>query len=209
MITRETILSQLEQERICLYTFFSRLFTDQTRFEDLALYSAHLEPVKGSLAGLAAEIRAVLEEWAGSANADLELRTEYARLMIMPNGVKPYESVYIGGEGLLMRESWLQVKEFYRRNGLVLDKPSLHPEDHAAVELAFMANLIESGADPEEQKLFFESHLGQWVPGLLKDIKKHCDARFYAEMASSGLEFLELEQSYYLTMPDAAEAESE
>ena len=107
--------------------------------------------------------------------------------------MRPYESVYLGNEPLLMREPWLKVKEFYRRNGLVLEKPAAHPEDHASVELAFMAHLIETDDTAGEQKLFFEGHIYKWLPDMLRDLRDNKKADFFRRMALSALNFIEQE----------------
>ncbi len=209
MIIKELTLKQVDHARVCLYTFFSRLFNDQTKAEDLAAYAAHLEPVTGPYAAVAQEITVILDKWSAMDDHDHKLRTEYARLLIMPAGVKPYESVYRSNEAILMREPWLEVKDFYRRSGLVLEKPAPHPEDHVSVELAFMAYLLENNVDVTEQKIFFENHIVQWLPQLFKDLLEHGDAGFFAEMAACSLNFMELEKGCYAAIPAGKNEETE
>ncbi len=151
----------------------------------------------------------MLEQWPERENADQDIKTEYARLFIMPGGVRPYESVYLGNEPLLMREPWLQVKAFYRRNGLVLEKPAGHPEDHASVELAFMAHMSETGGNLQEQKLFFNEHIYRWLPQMLSDLKEHRHARFFKDMAACGLDFIEKENSMIASINDDTLKESD
>lgn len=185
-----------KEERACLFAFFARLFNDQTRLADLPAYSAHLAPVTGGYARIAEKALQAIEEWSARPEADQEMRTEYARLFIMPGGVQPVESVYLSGKPLLMGEPWQKVKQFYERNGLVLEQPALHPEDHAAVELSFMAYLIENKADIREQKLFFAEHISRWFYLLFDKITNHEAALFYKQMAACGALFIETEESY-------------
>ena len=125
-------------------------------------------------------------------------------MFIVAGGVRPYESVYLGSEPLLMREPWLQVKEFYHRNGLVLEKPAAHPEDHASVELAFMVHLIEAGDTAAEQMSFFEAHINKWLPDMLKDLKDNQHACFFKEMALIALNFIEQENNLLVSVDDQA-----
>ena len=97
----------------------------------------------------------------------------------------------------MMREPWLQVKEFYRRGGVVLEKPAAHPEDHASVELSFMAHLIQAGDTVAEQKSFFKEHVYRWLPVMLNDLKGNQHACFFNEMAVYALDFIEQENSLF------------
>lgn len=197
----------MQLDRACLYTLFSRLFTDHTTGEDLGQYISFIEPVKGEYKSIGQDLRKVLLEWSEKDSADRALKTEYARLFIVAGGVRPYESVYLGSEPLLMREPWLQVKEFYRRNGLVLEKPAGHPEDHASVELAFMAHLIEAGDTAGEQKSFFEEHIYKWLPGMLEALKDNQQASFFKEMALIALNFIELENNLFASVDEQVKKE--
>lgn len=180
------------------------MFTDHTTGEDLGQYISFIASVKSEYEPIGQELRKVLIEWSEKDSADHALKTEYARLFIVAGGVRPYESVYLGSEPLLMREPWLQVKEFYHRNGLVLEKPAAHPEDHASVELAFMAHLIEAGDTAAEQKSFFMEHIYKWLPGMLNDLKDNQLACFFKEMALSALNFIEQENNLLASVDDQA-----
>jgi len=209
VINQMSTTNQLQLDRACLYTFFSRLFTDQTRAEDLEQYADFLASVSGDYAGIGRDLQDVITGWAAKDNADRIMRTEYARLFIVAGGVRPYESIYRGSEKLLMGEPWLEVKSFYRENGLVLEKPDMHPEDHASVELAFMAYLIECGGKVEEQKSFFEKHIYQWLPQVFNDLQNNEQACFFKDMAACGQSFMEQEKSLFASLDDEALTESD
>ncbi|MGM0652124.1 MAG: TorD/DmsD family molecular chaperone [Bacillota bacterium] len=201
--------NQLQLDRACLYTFFSRLFTDQTRAEDLEQYADFLAPVSGEYAGIGRDLQDYIAKWAAKDEADRLMRTEYARLFIVAGGVRPYESVYRGSEKLLMGEPWLEVKAVYRENSLVLEKPDMHPEDHASVELAFMAHLIECGGKVAEQKSFFEEHIYRWLPQVFNDLQENEKACFFKEMAVCGQNFMKQEKSLFASLDDEALTESD
>ncbi len=201
--------SQLQLDRACLYTFFARLFTDHTTGDDLDQYMSFLQTVSGEYKAIGQNLQKSLGEWSKIESADHLLKTEYARLFIVAGGVRPYESVYLGSEPLLMREPWLQVKEFYRRNGLILEKPAPHPEDHASVELAFMAHLIQTGDTVLEQKSFFGEHIYKWLPQMFKDLQESQQACFFKEMAAHALDFIEQENSMLVSIDEQGLSESE
>ncbi len=209
MINQMSTANQLQLDRVCLYTFFSRLFTDQTRAEDLEHYAAYLASVSGEYADIGRDLQDIIAKWAAKNDADRVMRTEYARLFIMAGGVRPYESVYRGSEQLLMGEPWLEVKAVYRENGLVLEKPDLHPEDHASVELAFMAHLIECGDKVAEQKSFYEEHIYRWLPQVFNDLQENELACFFKDLAVCGLNFMEQEKSLFALLDDEALTESD
>ena len=196
-IVKTSETKQLQLDRACLYTFFSRLFTDHTTAGDLSQYMSFLETVGGEYKSIGHRLQKVIKEWSERDSADNSLKTEYARLFIVAGGIRPYESVYLGNEPLLMREPWLQVKEFYRRGGVVLEKPAAHPEDHASVELSFMAHLIQAGDTVAEQKSFFEEHVYKWLPVMLNNLKDNQHACFFKKMAVYALEFMEQENSLF------------
>jgi TorA maturation chaperone TorD len=206
-IIKTSEIHQLQVDRAYLYTFLSRLFTDHTTVDDLSRYLSFLEAVSGEYKSIRDSFQCVLRNWSEKDSADHALKTEYARLFIVSGGVRPYESVYLGSEPLLMREPWLQVKEFYHRNGLILEKPAVHPEDHASVELAFMAHLIEAGDTAAKQKSFFENHIYQWLPVMLQDLKDNQHACFFKEVALYTLKFMEQENNLLASLDDQAKTE--
>lgn len=200
MIMEESKDLAIQTDRACLYTFFSRLFTDHTTAADLDHYISFLDSVRGDYLVLTRGLKDVLRQWSEKTAADHIMKTEYVRLFIMAGGIRPYESVYRGNEPLLMREPWLEVKEFYRRNGLVLENPGMHPEDHASVEFSFMAYLIENGGDLIEQREFFNKHLSTWLPQVCDDLNKHEHADFFKEMAVYATKFLDDETKFFLSI---------
>jgi TorA maturation chaperone TorD len=209
MIISEEIKLTEQNERLGLYTFFARLFSAQTKAEDLPLYSDHLAELDQSYTPVVEEALKTINAWSERKDADHLIRTEYARLFIMPGGVQPVESVYRSEQPRLMGDPWLQVKEFYKRNGLVLEKPAAHPEDHASVELSFMAHLINGGFGLSEQKRFFSEHISQWFTLLLDKMANHQAAAFYRDLALCCATFIEMEKAGFAAIPDLLFDESE
>lgn len=104
-----------------------------------------------------------------------------------PIGAKrafPYESVYTSQKGLLMQDAYEATRIEYRMHGLEKSQSFPEPDDHLAVQLAFVAwlcgGVVEAaGAGDEaavenaltDQLRFITNHLMNWVD------------RFTAEMA--------------------------
>lgn len=55
----------------------------------------------------------------------------------------PYESVYTSDKGIMMQDAYVDVARAYREQALAKDPAFTEPEDHLAVELAFMATLAD------------------------------------------------------------------
>lgn len=134
-----------------------------------------------------------------------ELAGEYAALFIVPGGIPPYESVRL--KGLLCQEPEWEVREFYKRCGLIVKEDTKIFSDHLGMELEFMAYLADKEADAWEnngektagqwssmQKEFFTSHLDKWVFSFLKDMDKCAFHPFYKEVAKLARGFLETEK---------------
>ena len=126
--------------------------------------------------------------------AEQGVRVEHAHLFLLPEGVKPFESVYRSHEKMLQQKPWQEVKGFYEKHGFQLAEDEIHPEDHVSVELSFMAALIETEDQKETERSFFESHLIQWLPELMQDLIQNPYASFYREAAVCAQQFMEEEQ---------------
>ena len=173
------------QRRIMHYTFLSGLLTDTV---DLNVLS-ELSDDKG----IARPVAERTPAWLSSGtDANVRLRKEFARLFLLPGGVKPYESIYRGKHSMLMQEPWVEVREFYTSRGWKLDDSPL-PEDHAAVELSFMAHLLAEDR-LSDANAFFCDHIGRWMPDLFRDIYTNQYADFYQSVAEYGLAFLQAEE---------------
>lgn len=94
----------------------------------------------------------------------------------------PYESVYTSDKGLMMQDAYSQVKAVYREAGFAKNPAFTEPEDHLAVELAFMAELcaragaaLAAGdaaaaeASLVQQRDFVEAHLLNWIDRFAAD----------------------------------------
>lgn len=116
----------------------------------------------------------------------------------------PYESVYVSKTHMIGQESKSHVAGMYASRGLSLagNLPKA-PEDHVAMELEYMACLCREMAEADdnaesllqEQKVFFETHLLNWVPLFCRDVDKYAQTDFYRAIGKITAGFLQMEQA--------------
>jgi putative dimethyl sulfoxide reductase chaperone len=146
----------------------------------------------------------LLQEWsrrrAGglSENDFREIRTDYTRLFIgldtLPTA--PWESVYFNRERLVFQEQTLQVREWYSRFGLQVEKLNREPDDHIGLEFLFISHLAslslqaienadQTGLDKalQAQRDFLSEHLLRWGPVWAGLVKQHAATDFYRGIA--------------------------
>jgi putative dimethyl sulfoxide reductase chaperone len=127
-----------------------------------------------------------------------ELKADYTRLFLGPGKVlaPPWESVYYSEERLLFQEQTLKVRTWYRRFGLESEKIHNEPDDHIALELAFLTHLAGLGLqalheDDREafqgyldvQRQFLNEHPLRWAPIWQQEVDKHAHTDFYRGLA--------------------------
>lgn len=115
----------------------------------------------------------------------------------------PYESVYTSDKGIMMQEAYASVTRAYREQALAKDASFTEPEDHLAVELAFMATLADravtflstsdaSGDEAAEETVrqslaFARAHLLNWVDRFCAELELAAapdgDEGFYGALA--------------------------
>lgn len=115
----------------------------------------------------------------------------------------PYESVYTSEGGLMMQDAYAEVLHVYRGAGFAKNPGFKEPEDHLAVELAFMALLCgravealragdEAGAERQlrAQREFLSDHLLNWIDRFTSDVRKAAEDGFYFDLATFTEDFL-------------------
>lgn len=141
-----------------------------------------------------------------------------------PIGAKrafPYESVYTSQKGLLMQDAYEATRLEYRMQGLERNEAFPEPDDHLAVQLAFVSWLctpIEHAAQSgdasaleeafSEQLRFIDNHLLNWVDRFCAELliaaqSAACDReegddspeRFYMHLAKFTIFFLRFDRA--------------
>ncbi len=122
------------------------------------------------------------------------LRRDYLQLFVGPGHIPaaPWESVYRSKDHLIFEAETHAVRAFYRRHGLKAPNNDREPDDHLALELAFMLHLCTGAAHAlqaheeararellEAQREFLNAHLLRWAPACLERVITHARTGFY------------------------------
>lgn len=108
----------------------------------------------------------------------------------------PYESVYTSAHGLMMQDAYVQTKKFYEESQFVRNPDFTEPDDHIAVQLAFMAQLCQIAGDClkqgklekaeqefAKQLTFLQEHLLNWTNRFFIEVKEASGEDFYVQLA--------------------------
>ncbi len=127
-----------------------------------------------------------------------DLEEDFARLFVGPDRTlaPPYESVYLGGEGLLFDATTLDVRAAYARYGLEVARKGRVPDDHISHELHFAAHLaglaearLEAGEEAGAEDVlaglgkFVADHLGRWAATFAARVEEGAKTEFYRDAA--------------------------
>lgn len=143
----------------------------------------------------------MIKQWGNSGLTDEafnKIRDDYTRLFIGVGKVlaPPWESVYFTESHLLFQEQTLQVRNWYRRYGLELEKLHKEPDDHISIEMSFVAYLSKLALQAfeeqnqeefeellEAQRQFLASHLLAWGFKWRHMVIEHAQTDFYKGLA--------------------------
>ena len=186
------------RQRADFYRLLSRLYrveADQTLLDALKALSF---PTADGVLGEGYELLKNYLSTCGN-NALEELAVDYATVFLAAGSADgaaaiPCESVYTSPKKIFMQDAWEDVCRIYGEHGLGKNSSCKDlMEDHVAVELEFMAVLVES-RDVAAQKAFLEGHLLNWMGGFTADIDKYARRDFYKAVGRITLGFLQGEQ---------------
>lgn len=134
-----------------------------------------------------------------------DLQVDYTHLFIGVGKVRApiWESVYFSDERLLFQEQTVQVRDWYRRYGLQVEKKFQEPDDHLGLELAFITHLVSLAIQAleeqdetrfneliEAQRAFLEKHPLRWASQWSAQVEEFAKTGFYrgiARLANGGL----------------------
>jgi putative dimethyl sulfoxide reductase chaperone len=143
------------------------------------------------------------------------LQVDYTNLLtgMEKYPIAPWESVFFNDERLVFQAQTMDVRAWYRRYGLAVNKLHQEPDDHIGLELMFMAHLaqlalaaLETGNDSKfEQALaaqrdFLSKHLLLWAPLWCEQMLEYAQTDFYRGLTLVVRGAL-LELSHILEMP--------
>ncbi len=190
------------ENRSRVYALLSRCYETEidAAFADALAGEAALASDDAELAAGFAALQADLADCDEDALEQLAVVFDRAFFGMGPRTAQkafPYESVYTSEGGLMMQDAYSEVLRLYRAAGFAKDPGFTEPEDHLAVELAFMVRLCERAVEAlragdeaaaeaalAEQRAFVRAHLLNWVPAFVRDMKASAESGFYAHLAT-------------------------
>lgn len=193
MITK----SEMEP-RARLYSLLSRLYRVEVdapllkTLKELSFPEAGNETLAAGYSMLSAYLANCGEE------ALDDLAVDYATVFLAAGSADgqaaiPCESIYTSPKKIFMQEAWEDVCRLYAEKGMT--KSSKHAdlmEDHLALELEFMSELVKR-RDPATEQAFIEKHLLNWLPEFVADVDQYADVDFYKAVARITLGFIQME----------------
>jgi TorA maturation chaperone TorD len=197
-LAREDICRTLSA---CFYQPGPELREEQV-FEKLARAAAFVEPA------LEEKARALGESFAAASLDDLLL--DYTRLFLGPFDIraKPYGSVWLEGERVVMGDTTMAVRELYAVGGFELAADFREVPDHVAAELEFLYLLVfkenearragDAQAVTEAKELkrrFLGEHLGRWIAPFTAAVRQASGTDFYRQLAELTDAFVSAESS--------------
>ncbi len=138
------------------------------------------------------------------------LLLDYTRLFLGPFDIlaKPYGSVYLDGEKVVMGDSTMDAMAWYKRGGFEPADDFLEMPDHVAVELEFLylmnfrkAEALASGnreqlAEYEAmRRSFLQNHLGRWAADFTAKITAGATSNFYRVLGELLAAFIERQKA--------------
>ena len=139
-----------------------------------------------------------VENHAGISETEFKaLKQDQLRLFIgLDKVLAPvWESVYFNPNRLVFQEQTLQVRGWYARFGLQLERLNNEPDDHIGIELSFVAHLASRALQAQNvdqpafeellqaQRDFLTEHLLRWGPTWAKLVKQQAETDFYRGIA--------------------------
>lgn len=208
----QRINAELAQARSEVYGLLARVFRAEPNIELIR----HLKSKEtaGALEGLGFQVSDCFPDVPEEQLLE-DLAVEYTRLFVGPGPrISLYESVNAntGGqsEAALWSERTVKVKNFIEGTGLSYAQEFVGLPDHVSVELEFMQRLANQeaeeridGRDVEAnilfniQRMFFEEHIGAWLPTLCDKVSANSEEPFYREMADLSKAIVEFEREMF------------
>ena len=103
--------------------------------------------------------------------------------------------------GFLHEKPLAKLRQDMDRLGLQRDPEAKEPEDHVASVLEMMAGFIDGSygtpASLEQQKQFYDTHLGPWMQTFFRDLEGAKASVLYATLGSVGRAFIEIEETAF------------
>lgn len=195
----------LAREDLCRF-LAACYYQPGSEFAEEKLFDSMRDAALGIDADLAAAARRLGEAFAADGTENLLL--DYTRLFLGPAEIiaKPYGSVWLEPDKMLMGDSTMAVQALYREGGFEIDEGFRELPDHIAAELEFLYLLIfrenEARRSGDSEALnrisgvrtrFLAQHLGRWVEPFACAVKAGAQSVFYRQLADLTERFVSME----------------
>lgn len=194
-IAAQVSVSEEDQLRAGWYALLAQLLSGEPS-------EARLQMMRG-LAGDDSELGQGIEALAAAARGTAvdAARQEYFDLFVgLGQGeLLPYASYYL--TGFLNEKPLARLRGDMARLQIARADDVTEPEDHIAALCEMMAGLITGSfgeaADLEEQRKFFDAHIGCWAPRFFEDLQAAQSAVLYMPVGTLGRLFMEIESQAF------------
>ncbi len=131
---------------------------------------------------------------------------EYCTLFIgiTQGEITPFASWYLTGS--LMEAPLIELRHDLELLGFSRQDDVKEPEDHIAVLLEVMSEMIQQGASRERQAVFYQRHIDAWAKQLFADMTQASSAVFYSAVGMLGEAFLTIESLNLQKRVDAVQS---
>ncbi|HGH6027015.1 TPA: molecular chaperone TorD [Vibrio mimicus] len=207
-------LKILNEKRAEIYWWLSSLFIKELSEQDITHY--HSAEIRTFLSGLADEesladdVRSLIDalnRLQDRQDAQLELAADFCDLFLKSDrdSALPYASVYTD-KGLLNGKPAQQMRELLAAYEVKVDQNLNEPADHLAIQLDFLAHLVistnqleqnsEVNAALQVQSDFISQHLLTWLPVFVERCTQFDTFGLYAAVARLALAFVKQDQGF-------------
>lgn len=194
-IAAQVSVSEEDQLRAGWYALLAQLLSGEPS-------EARLQMMRG-LTGDESELGQGIEALAAAARGTTvdAARQEYFDLFVgLGQGeLLPYASYYL--TGFLNEKPLARLRGDMARLQIARADDVTEPEDHIAALCEMMAGLITGSfgeaADLEEQRKFFDAHIGCWAPRFFEDLQAAQSAVLYMPVGTLGRLFMEIESQAF------------
>ncbi|SEH43858.1 chaperone TorD involved in molybdoenzyme TorA maturation [Halopenitus malekzadehii] len=154
--------------------FLDRLFSDAVTVPDGEIN----EPMDRGFRRLEAFIEANRSR--SVADVADDLRTEYTRLFVGPRPPALPHETYYRDDTEFIGEGLAKLEADYSAAGWTPHEDYPEENDHLAVELAFLRNLVDRQRRGEEaafgyERVFLDEHVGRWNEAFLETVREELD----------------------------------
>jgi len=194
-MTNQGIVSQEDTLRAQLYVLLARFLAKPPENEAIDAAAS----MSGDDSDLGQAIGALSKIAAKSNHAQINQEFHDLFIGVGRGELLPYASYYL--TGFLHETPLAKLRDDMGRLNIERRETVSEPEDHVAAIMEMMAGLITGQfgepASLDEQKAFYDAHLGSWGEHFFADLEAAKASVFYAAIGSVGKTYLEIEKAAF------------